>query len=96
MQVVIERIPGGYRAKPWTDSVEGTTPEEAVQKLLALVKRYQETGARFIDVPLTAPDDAETAWENFAGWLKDDPDYDALQEAIEERRRQLDEDPNAF
>ena len=25
MQMVIEQIPGGYRAKPWTDSVERAT-----------------------------------------------------------------------
>ena len=96
MQVVIEQIPGGFRAKPWIDSVEGTTPEEAMQKLVALVKRYQDAGARFIDLPLTDANRAEEAWKNFAGWLKDDPDYDDLQAAIQERRRQLDEDPNAF
>ena len=96
MQVVIEKIPGGYRAKPWTESVEGATPDEVLGKLIVLVKHYQDAGARFIELPLTDPNAAEAVWKSFAGWRKDDPDYDALQASIQERRRQLDEDPNAF
>ena len=94
MQMVIEQIPGGYRAKPWTDSVEGATLDEVFQKMTALVKRYQDAGARFVEVPLTEPVQAEGAWQRLAGWLKDDPDYD--QAAIEERRRPLDDDLDAF
>ena len=96
MQMVIEQIPGGYRAKPWTDSVEGATLDEVFQKMTALVKRYQDAGARFVEVPLMEPAQAEGAWQRLAGWLKDDPDYDDLQAAIQERRRQLDDDPDAF
>jgi hypothetical protein len=96
MQVVIEQIPGGYRAKPWTDSVEGATQDEALQKMIALIQRYQDNGARFVEVPLMEPNPAEAAWQRLAGWLKDDPDYDDLQASIEERRRQLDDDPDAF
>ena len=47
-------------------------------------------GATPDEVPLMESNPAEAAWQRLAGWLKDDPDYDELQAAIEEQRRQLD------
>jgi hypothetical protein len=96
MHIVIEPIPGGYRAKPWTEGAEGTTPEEALAKFKELIKRYQDAGVRFMELPLADNTRVEDSWKRLAGWLANDPDYDAHQAAIAERRRQLDEDPDAF
>ena len=101
MEIIIEPIPGGYRAKPWTEICEGGTPEEALAKMRAVIWQYKQEGKYFIEIPTTeetpeTPQKPSKTVHRFAGWLKDDPDYDTLQEIIQARRREIDNDPDAF
>ena len=93
--VLIEPVAGnGYRAKsgePLSLAAEGTTRDEAVQKLSDLVRQRLDNGAEVtaLDVPTA---DAPNPWVEFAGMFKDDPYFDEWQAAIAENRRKADED----
>lgn len=88
-----------FRAKigqPFELSATGTTSEEALCLLNALVQeRLQATGtpAATIEVPGSP---GENPWTRFAGDMKEDPLFDAWQEAIRAYRRQDDEESGAF
>jgi hypothetical protein len=97
--VIVEPVAGnGYRAVGTAGLsvgliAEGTTREEAMEKLRALVKARAEAGAELR--PLQGPAERHPFAEQ-AGWLRDDPMYDAWRQAMEDYRRQLDEDPDAL
>jgi hypothetical protein len=74
-------------------SAEGDTREEAMEKIRELVKARVARGAEIR--PLQVPAGPHP-WSAQAGWLRDDPMFDAWQQAIEEYRRQRDEDPDAL
>jgi hypothetical protein len=94
--VLIEPVAGnGYRAKtgePLALAAEGATADEAIRTLQGLIAQRLAHGARIVSV--TVPE--EHPWLRFAGTLKDDPLFDEWQQAIAERRREMDNDPNVF
>src|SRR5437588_691284 len=90
--VLIEEVPGtGFRATGGLGfSAEGPTREEAFRKLEAELRDRISAGAEVVTLQLAVP---EHPWLRFAGVLRDDPLFDEWQEAIAERRRQVDADP---
>jgi hypothetical protein len=95
--VLIERVDSnGYRARglePFGFTAEGATEEEALQKLREQVQSRLASGARVVqlDVPEEHP------WARFAGtWKEGDPFIEEWKKAVEEYRRQIDEDPDAL
>src|SRR5690349_1752922 len=93
--VLVEPIEAnGYRARsgePFALIAEGTTAEEAVEKLKDLLVAHMASGSRI--VPVEVPDTGHP-WARFAGMYKDDPLFDEWQQAIAERRKQIDADPD--
>jgi hypothetical protein len=85
--VLIEPLPGkGYRARggePFALEAEGSTKEEALQKLRALITLRIVGGAEVVCLDVPAQDNP---WIAFAGMFKSDPLFDAWQAAIAERR----------
>ena len=98
IRVAIERVAGnGYRARggelfPFT--AEGETREQALAKLQALIEERLKSGTEV--VTLQVDGGQQSAWQAMAGMFKDDPLFDEWQKAIEEYRREVDEDPNAL
>ncbi len=94
LSVYVERVENnGFRARsgePLALTSEGATADEAVQKLQELVATRLAQGGQVveIDVPATSH-----PWLRLAGMFKDDPLFDEWQQAIAERRRQIDADP---
>src|SRR5262245_53893056 len=73
-------------------SAEGATPAEAIDRLAVQVQARVPAGAEL--ARLSMPADA-AAWKQNAGYLRDEPLYEAWREAMDEYRRGLDEDPDA-
>jgi hypothetical protein len=92
--VLVEPVQNnGYRARSgelFGLSAEGATAEEAVKKLKEQLAARLASGSRVVQI--TVP--AEHPWLKGAGMFKDDPLFDEWQEAIAERRRQIDADPD--
>jgi len=94
MQIPVAIAPtelGGFRAEsasPFTVVAEGSTREEAVSKVQAELHKQLAAGKEVVmlEVPAKEPNPIMA----MAGWLKDDPLYDAWQAEIAEYRRQLD------
>ena len=90
--VAIEPIGDGqFRAQsfpPFPAVADGSTRDEAVSKVQAEVNKQVEQGKEvvMVEVPAKEPNPLMA----MAGWLKDDPLYDAWQAEIREYRRQLD------
>jgi hypothetical protein len=99
LSVIVEPVAGnGYRATGTEGlsfglAAEGTTREEALERLNGLVKARAARGAEVR--PLQDPTGPHP-WSRFAGTLRDEPLFDAWQQAMEEHRRRLDEDPDAL
>jgi hypothetical protein len=94
--ILIEHLAGnGYRGRggePFPFTVEGTTREEVLRKMRELVDSRIAAGAQLVqlEVPST-----ERPWTKFAGtWTPDDPVIEEWKQAVEEYRRQMDEDPD--
>jgi hypothetical protein len=91
--ILIEPVANnGFRARsgePFGLSVEAATADEAVRQLRALVSAQLGAGARLL--PLDVPDNP---WLAGAGMFRNDPLYDAWQDQIVQRRRELDADPD--
>lgn len=91
--IFVEQIgTGRYRAatsQPVPLRSEGSSPDEAVQRLRALAEERIAGGVVVqMDVPVSPE---PNPWVEFAGVWKDHPDFDAFRENIAEHRRQIDE-----
>ncbi len=87
--VLIEPIAGGgFRAvagSPLMLSAEGSSQAEAMDRLREEIRRKLQAGASL--VPLDVPPAEENPWARVAGMFRDNPLFDAWQEAIAENRR---------
>lgn len=97
--VIVEPVAGNsYRATGAGGlsvglSAEGTTAEEAIDRLAEQVRTRVNAGAVITDMKVGA---TEAPWKQDAGCLRDDPYYEAWREAMQEYRRKLDADPEAL
>jgi hypothetical protein len=96
--VIIEPITGsGYRATGAGGlsvglSADGATAAEAIDRLADQVQLRVNAGARLAELNVAG---GPALWKQDAGYLHDDPLYESWRAAMEEYRRQLDEDPDA-
>jgi hypothetical protein len=97
--VIIEPVTGnGYRATGAGGlsvglTAEGATPAEAIDRLADQVRMRVNAGAQLAELNVAA---GAAPWKQDAGYLRDDPLYEPWRAAMEEYRRQLDEDPEAL
>jgi hypothetical protein len=95
--VLVERVSGGgYRAREglFALSAEGTTRREALDNLRGLVEARMAAGAELMGIEVGPP---APAWAKVAGsWAGDDPRLDEWERAVEDYRRKVDEDPDAW
>lgn len=92
LTVLVERLDDHtYRAEtaqPVTLRAEGSTREEAVQRLQSMAAQRLSSG-EILQISVPEPP-REDAWSAFAGVWKDHPDFDAFLENIAEYRREID------
>ena len=74
-------------------TAEGATAAEAIERLADQVRMRVNAGAKLAELSVAA---GAAPWMQDAGYLHDDPLYEPWREAMEEYRRQLDEDPEAL
>jgi hypothetical protein len=74
-------------------TAEGATAEEAIDRLADLVRMRVDAGAKLAELSVIA---SAAPWVQDAGYLHDEPLYEPWREAMDEYRRQLDEDPEAL
>jgi hypothetical protein len=74
-------------------TAEGATAAEAIDRLADQVRMRVDAGATLAELDVAA---GAAPWKQDAGYLHDDPLYEAWRAAMEEYRRQLDEDPEAL
>ncbi len=97
--VIVEPVTGnGYRATGAGGlsvglTADGATAAEAIDRLADQVRSRVNAGAKLAEVNVVA---GVAAWKQDAGYLRDDPLYEPWRAAMEEYRRQLDEDPEAL
>jgi hypothetical protein len=97
--VIIEPVTGnGYRVTGAGGlsvglTAEGATVAEAVDRLTDQVRLRVSAGARLEELNIAA---SLAPWKQDAGYLREDPLYEPWREAMEEHRRQLEEDPEAL
>jgi hypothetical protein len=97
--VIVEPVTGnGYRVTGAGGlsvglTAEGATAEEAIDRLVDQVRSRVNAGAKLADLHVDA---GAAPWQQDAGYLHDDPLYEPWRAAMEEYRRQLDEDPEAL
>jgi hypothetical protein len=97
--VIIETLTGnGYRVTGTGGlsiglTAEGATEAEAIERLAEQVRTRVHAGAKLADLSVAAN---AASWKQDAGYLRDEPLYDRWREAMEEYRRNLDEDPQAL
>ena len=93
--IVVIPIPGNkYQARvgePFLSSVEGDTRDEAVQKLKEQITSFLGGGAEILQLEIP---ENEHPLKRFAGMLRDEPLFDEWQQAISDRCRELDADPD--
>jgi hypothetical protein len=95
--VIVEPDPkNGFQARtgePLCLSAKGTRRTAALKKLEKLVRQKLRNGTQI--VTLRVGGEAETnPWIKFAGMFTGDPMFGPCQKAIEEYRREVDEDPS--
>jgi predicted RNase H-like HicB family nuclease len=90
--VLIEAVrSNGYRVTtgpPLALTAEGATREEALQQLRRALQTRLSAGAEIAPLEVSA---AEHPLAPYAGMFKDNPLFDAWQQAIAEYRRKVDE-----
>ena len=74
-------------------TAEGATAEEAIDRLADQVRMRVKAGAQLAELNF---DDSAAPWKQDAGYLRDDSLYEPWRAAMEEYRRQLDEDHEAL
>lgn len=100
LSILIEPVAGnGYRATGTGGltaglTAEGTTREEAINKIGELIQSRITAGAEIL--PLPAPAKGPHPWSQDAGYLRGDPMLDAWRQAMEDYRQRLDENPDAL
>lgn len=94
LSVYVERVENnGFRARsgePLALTGEGTTADEAVRRLQERIATRLAQGGQVVEIDVPA---AGNPWLRLAGMFKDDPLFDEWQQAIAERRREIDADP---
>jgi hypothetical protein len=96
---IIEPVAGnGYRATGAGGlsvglTAAGATAAEAIDRLADQVRIRVNAGAKLAELSVAA---SVAPWMQDAGYLQDDPLYEPWREAMDEYRRQLDEDPDAL
>jgi predicted RNase H-like HicB family nuclease len=94
--VLIERVPGkGYLSRgvePFNLKAQGSTREEALQRLQQLIAGQVAAGAEIVplELPMT-----EHPWAAFAGNLKDEPMAEEWNQAMAEYRAKVQADPDS-
>jgi hypothetical protein len=97
--VIIEPVTGnGYRVTGAGGlsvglTAEGATAEEAIDRLAEQIQTRLNAGAKLAELNVAT---RAAPWKQDAGYLHDDPLYQPWREAMEEYRRNLDEDPEAL
>jgi hypothetical protein len=84
----------GFRAissLPFALTADGLTEAEALSRLQELIHDRLDRGGRFVTLEAPEATEAERPWMRFAGDLKEEPQFDVWQEAIQEYRRERDE-----
>ncbi len=98
VSVIIEPVAGnGYRAIGAGGlsvglTAEGATPAQAIDRLAELIQFRLDAGAKLAELRVGG---SEAPWAKDAGYLRDSPMYEPWRDAIEEYRRQTDDDPKA-
>lgn len=97
IQVLIEQMAAnGYRvtgSAPFSFSVEAESREAALDQFRERINSQLASGAEIAHVDIGEPE--PHPMEKFFGmWSPDDPEIEKWREAVEEYRRQVDEDPN--
>ena len=96
--VLIEQAESGnYLATilGWSEcNAEGSTKEEALTKLNHVVSARLQN-AEIVSLEIDNPK-TEHPWRKFAGMFKDDPQFDEMLEYIEQYRRELDAEADAY
>jgi hypothetical protein len=97
--VIIEPVNGnGYRVIGAGGlslglTAEGATAGEAIERLAEQIRTRVHAGATLAQVSVAA---GSAPWKQDAGYLQDEPLYEAWCEAMEEYRGKLDEDSEAL
>ena len=84
----------GFRAEllpgqPLT--AQGTTPEDAIEKLRNAIQTRIDQGARIAYLEFSEP---QNPWLALIGVYKNDPFLDEYKQALADYRKQVDEDPD--
>jgi hypothetical protein len=74
-------------------TAEGATVAQAIGRLAEQVRTRVRAGAKLTEVDLAA---GSAPWTQDAAYLHDEPLFEPWREAMEEYRRELDEDPEAL
>jgi len=94
LTVLLEPIVNnGFRARsgePLVLSAEGPTRDEALRQLQNLVQNYLRTGPSLTEIEIPA----ENPWLRVAGMFENDSLFDSWQQALGQRRQELDADPD--
>jgi hypothetical protein len=97
--VIIESVTGnGYRATGAGGlsvglTAAGATAAEAIERLADQLRMRAHPGAKLAELSVAS---SAAHWMQDAAYLHDDPLYEPWREAMEEYRRQFDEDPEAI
>jgi hypothetical protein len=76
--------------------VEAVTREQALLKLnQLLVQHLEKIEVIPMEIKLPQTNQSQKPWMKFAGVFKDDPDFDVVQQYIQEYRQELDTTENA-
>lgn len=76
--------------------VEAATREQALLKLnQLLVQHLEKIEVIPMEIELPQTKQSQKPWMKFAGVFKDDPDFDVVQQYIQEYRQELDTTENA-
>lgn len=97
--VIIEPVVGsGYRVTGAGGlsvglTSEGATAAEAIERLSVQIQTRLHAGAKLTELNVAT---GQAPWKQDAGYLADDPLYQPWRDAMQEYRRELDEDPEAL